>query len=1813
MWLLGTLGGIAKGIGNATKKSFEFGIDIAEEVVGIDDEYDGVWGTVWGSWEDNILGASGEEGAVQHLFGEEGAGGRFFGMIPEGVRKPAKHVITPVFEGLDLIYEYAVDRPLGTVIGASQQGTQSAWDALTGKAAPQEIFSIFDPTEWAKAWQISGSRSMGQSMALMSSWIDLDDPSEVKKFEGTGFYKMYSGMWDALGNIILDPANLAFGAGLIGTPGRALRGAARTGATKLNPGFALKTMDEAIASGARFARFDEAIEALRYGEDLKWSLEYMSGRGFTPDDLTHIDTLTARIMESAGKGSLGRGARKLTPGQARAIASLPNKQARDMWFRLVTTGGDAKVMEEMNDAARRWAGSHQEGGLHHKLEDILRWQDNANSEEISAFLVHEQRRLENLLMNENPNLPFGAALSIKEERLRALTRRNDIRRDFLDPDELNAWDDVLNENPHLVAAAADQVLLQNSFDTMRFLPDMGRINEIGLATKGAVVAGAVSVQTMFEKMPLLNDVAKIPQRTLRVIKEKVPQGIIVWDDPAQGFVQFQRMLRDAGRILDDNGIGIIDQNYADNTLGKWTSYADTNAQKKLFTDTVDDINGRLVDSFLERLMPDELALNSPEYRAWFSKTKSELTQKLQRQHKAGQDLTRSKSKNARIYGNKQIRIDHAYEGGEIISRYLPITPQQLEQSSLIPRYDLYRKAFEDGGVIAKTFRQGRQMTANSANVFTSVWKKGVLMRPAWPMRVLIDEYARAAAEIGTLETLKSIPAAYNDLRATWFRNNDIDLGPMIRERIVDDLGIVDAGEDYGSLVARYLDEGHDAEKMVRNVIFDEYGKKKILRRSLGASVGLGIVAGPIGLAGAGLYSVYMRGALKRAAQMEVGTSFGFQLRTVARGQLAKEIGDIKRSIRIPDGDGWKVIDDPEKVAAATEEIRQLNVAADLLETHAKNLEKGQQLAVDFLKEKNIELYDNFDRAGLMLDEAGMSNISMNGYMVGNAYGNNPQQIAIYRNSVSSDSSTRTLYESMSESQRRQNRYKEPTQLDYELTNLDDFARGWNSTVNHQFIPTGDDFANNAFQDFTRLIWSGADNHTVLRWMRTDQGDALRYAMPHYFGEHVVNNKPNLWNKNGKGPTDDFDYLGLMRKELNSLIPDIPEFAHLRLRAAQGGEVNWLRDMQPVLDNNPKFAGKSINQIRRDMNEPDFGKVISDSVLKETEGVGRILNRVHEKIDSIFTNIGTMPTDILTRSLIFKTAYSREMSRRIASMGSPDAGFVLKQSDIRRMERDARSVALGETRDLMYDLAERSRFEEIVSNLMPFYGAWQEVITRWTGLAARNPAFVMAGTRNFHKGMENFDGIDEETGNRLFVLQLPEGLMNWEIPVLGVKAFGKMSALGESAINFNFGSASMISAGMPGFGPMVSIPVSETTLKLPEIDEAVRLINPFGPQEGEAFLERAIQQVLPTWLKTASGTQFDTVARQKAKARMTGDVAQEYYLAGEVIDTEQEWKEFEDEVDRRATALLTVRMVANLGLPLQMIAQSPHYKIINGYRIVQKEKGLESADEWLITKHPEMWAILGRQTSVRTVASATLEGEKNYQKYQDFVEEHPEIGDFVVGKVGALDVGFEYNHAVQTKEINEGRRERLDPREIYTRGAEAVGWYAYRDMMAPINKELTRRSLDGLSASLNATTNEDLAALKRASVEEIALLNPQWKEEFDQFKTADEQALVFHAFRAAVESELFEERPEMVQVKRYIHMRDMIATELERRGGRNKDWELLSASENGDLKELWLRFRLEISQVDDFIGVFTRYFENDNSISRSSWPTSWMIQKYQKVA
>jgi hypothetical protein len=90
---------------------------------------------------------------------------------------------------------------------------------------------------------------------------------------------------------------------------------------------------------------------------------------------------------------------------------------------------------------------------------------------------------------------------------------------------------------------------------------------------------------------------------------------------------------------------------------------------------------------------------------------------------------------------------------------------------------------------------------------------------------------------------------------------------------------------------------------------------------------------------------------------------------------------------------------------------------------------------------------------------------------------------------------------------------------------------------------------------------------------------------------------------------------------------------------------------------------------------------------------------------------------------------------------------------------------------------------------------------------------------------------------------------------------------------------------------------------------------------------------------------------------------------------------------------------------------------------------------------------------------------------------------------------------------------------------------------------------------------------------------------------------------------------MIHIKKYINTRDSISQELERRERESgiPELGLLSAEENNDLKELWLRFRLGIAQEPDFADLFVRYLDQDDSITRVSWPTSWMVTQEELAA
>ena len=225
--------------------------------------------------------------------------------------------------------------------------------------------------------------------------------------------------------------------------------------------------------------------------------------------------------------------------------------------------------------------------------------------------------------------------------------------------------------------------------------------------------------------------------------------------------------------------------------------------------------------------------------------------------------------------------------------------------------------------------------------------------------------------------------------------------------MLDDLALRPGEHNYYDLVEKYVAKNGEeaAENLVRQTIYDEYGKKKIRRRTLGASAAAGIVAGPAGLAIGAMYGLMARNSLQRLAKMETGSAIGLQLRSVARTQLRDEITEIRKSV--------EGVTDADQLAAAAKEIEDLQRAADMLEAQARNLNDQQLLQLDSLTERNADLYDNFDRAGKILHDAGIGNAHLGGIGYANHFGNSAQEIAIYRSAISADNSNRPLWESAS--------------------------------------------------------------------------------------------------------------------------------------------------------------------------------------------------------------------------------------------------------------------------------------------------------------------------------------------------------------------------------------------------------------------------------------------------------------------------------------------------------------------------------------------------------------------------------------------------------------------------------------------------------------------------------------------------------------------------------------------------------------------------------------------------------------------------------
>ena len=238
-----------------------------------EDEYEGFVGTVAGVTMDR-----GAETLV-NLFGPEGVGGAAIGALPEPVRDVGREAL----EGLEWAYGYT-SRGIATAMTAA---------SLTeAEGQGNNPFAMIDGGLWRQAWHMTEDRSPGQAVALAMLTDDILDEEQVAHYEGTAFYNIMSGTWDAAFRLFLSPEVVAGYGVMLG----------RAGARRA-------AFNNYFDDGRGFGAFADDVG--RMADDAAAP----AGVGRAPEDVAFDD-----FAEMASRGQLHKATGRDFPGEATAAS-----------------------------------------------------------------------------------------------------------------------------------------------------------------------------------------------------------------------------------------------------------------------------------------------------------------------------------------------------------------------------------------------------------------------------------------------------------------------------------------------------------------------------------------------------------------------------------------------------------------------------------------------------------------------------------------------------------------------------------------------------------------------------------------------------------------------------------------------------------------------------------------------------------------------------------------------------------------------------------------------------------------------------------------------------------------------------------------------------------------------------------------------------------------------------------------------------------------------------------------------------------------------------------------------------------------------------------------------------------------------------------------------------------------------------------------------------------------------------------------------------------------------------------------------------
>lgn len=594
-------------------------------------------------------------------------------------------------------------------------------------------------------------------------------------------------------------------------------------------------------------------------------------------------------------------------------------------------------------------------------------------------------------------------------------------------------------------------------------------------------------------------------------------------------------------------------------------------------------------------------------------------------------------------------------------------------------------------------------------------------------------------------------------------------------------------------------------------------------------------------------------------------------------------------------------------------------------------------------------------------------------------------------------------------------------------------------------------------------------------------------------------------------------------------------------------------------------------------------IVHAEIVEQTLGSSSVIRFIQDFTSGSFELMGRLPTDTLSRQPFFKHMYAGEMQR--LRRLHVQQGLDFTESAISQMSESARQFAIVETKNLLYDLAEVSRFGDMVRFIMPFYPAWQEVLKVWGKLAIDDPSIIARA--NLLWQAPNRAGLvyTDDEGEEYIQFRLSEKSSE----ALGLTGWKKY--VGEGGVRFGKASFNLVlNSPLPGVGPLIQYPVNEVVKKKPELEDALRWLLPFGVTSDatQIFLSPLVRQLKGE----IEGPQAErSYQRAFIDALTWMDVE---YRAGRrtVPPTEKEAHDI-------ASKLWTMRLFTRLGAPAQPIFDSPLQPYIDIYRDMQDNLGPETADETFLNEYgQEFFAVTLSRTVSKTGIPPTVEAEVARRQFTELIENYPEYGRLIIGDEALGEFSSAAFAAQLQRPLDPDnpfsevervyRAAEIDPR---TGGIMEVdrrlGWQEYIQAMDLIDLERKRRGLP----SLRVRGAEDLADAKRAVTQFIAQKYPQWWEDFN---TRDDLKWNkrLEAFNDISKDTAIGNRADIAGLQVYLEARQIILQELNRRkmlGGAST----LEAVSNQDLANAWEALVTQILDENIAFGpLYYRYLEGD---------------------